>query len=451
MGTLISTLSGWGRVTRVESACIRPETRADLVDSLTNQRGRTFVGRGLGKAYGDAALNSSGLTVMTDHLDRVLAFDQESGWLHCEGGVKIADIIRIFLPRGFFPPVVPGTQFVTVAGALASDIHGKNHHVAGSFSNHVRDVHLLTGTGEITIVDSNHHSELFRATTGGMGLTGIILSLSLRLIRVASSAINVETIRVSSLDEYLDLSKENASNQYTVGWIDTMKRGRSLGRGLLFRGDHAPAGVSYCQASVSRLPRRLFEAKLLRSDMLLNRVTLGLLNSVYYRRVLRRRQHKSIGFEPYFFQLDGLTNWNQLYGNRGFYQYQFVIPHDPDLRAVRAALTEIAHSDIPSFLGVIKEMGDTSNGLLSFPISGTTIAVDFPNVGDRLHNLLERLDDLVIEAGGRVYLAKDARLNLESFRRMYPEWESWREIRDSSDPNGMFASDLGRRLGLVKE
>ncbi len=451
MKTLESTLSGWGRVPRVESVCLRPETRVDVLEALAGRDGGSLLGRGLGKAYGDAALNSGGLTLLTDRLDRMLEFDPDSGWLRCEGGVTVDDIIRTFLPRGFFPPVVPGTRFVTVAGALASDIHGKNHHVAGSFSNHVRGVELLTGTGEIVVCDAERRPELFQATAGGMGLTGIILSLAVKLLKVDSPVIATETVRVSGLDEFLDVSADSADRRYTVGWVDTQKRGRSLGRGLLFRCDHATAGARARRSLVSRLPRRFLNGRLIQSNFLLNRVTFRAFNSLYYRRALRRRSHGTIGVEPHFFQLDSVANWNRLYGSRGFYQYQFVVPPDPGRRAVRAVLTEIAESGVPSFLGVIKDFGGTANGMLSFPIPGVTVAVDFPNVGERLGNLLRRLDDLVAEAGGRVYLAKDARLDGETFRRMYPEWERWKAVRDAADPDGAFVSELGRRLGLVGE
>ena len=448
--TAETTLSGWGRVPRVASVCLRPETRSDVLEALAGRDGGSLLGRGLGKAYGDAALNAGGVTLLTDRLDRMLEFDPDSGWLRCEGGVTLDDIIRTFLPRGFFPPVVPGTRFVTVAGALASDIHGKNHHVAGSFSNHVRDVELLTGTGEIVVCDAERRTELFQATAGGMGLTGIVLSLGVRLIRVESPAVEMETVRVRSLDEFFEVSAESAGHQYTVGWVDTLKRGRSLGRGLLFRGNHAAAGTRAGKGLTSRLPRRFLNGRLLQSNFLLNRVTFRAFNTIYYRRALRRRSRRTVEVRPYFFQLDAVAAWNRLYGRRGFYQYQFVVPPDPDHRAVRDALTRITESGVPSFLGVIKEFGDKKNGMLSFPTPGVTVAIDFPNVGKRLSELLGALDDLVAEAGGRVYLAKDARLSAEAFRRMYPDWERWKSVRDAADPDGAFGSELGRRLGLVR-
>lgn len=410
-----------------------------------------MLARGMGRAYGDAALLSGGFTLLTERLDRFLGFDPETGWLRCEAGVTIADIIRSFLPRGFFPPVVPGTRFVSVAGALASDIHGKNHHVAGSWSSHVRGVEVLTASGEVAQCDSDNRSELFRATAGGMGLTAIILSMEVRLAPVDSSAIEMESIRVRNLDEFFEVSAESSDWPYTVGWVDSLKSGASLGRGMFMRGRHAPTG-SKSQAGLARLVPPLFlNGRILESNLLLNRATVRIFNAAYYRKNLRRTVRKTVSTGSFFFPLDTIANWNRMYGRRGFLQYQFVMPPDPERRGIRTALAEVAGSGVPSFLGVIKEFGDEPHGGLSFPIPGVTVALDFPNVGERLFQLLERLDDLVAEAGGRVYLAKDARLNKKNFRRMYPDWERWKSVRDAVDPSGIFQSELGRRLGLVGE
>jgi decaprenylphospho-beta-D-ribofuranose 2-oxidase len=421
------------------------------VAAVARQDGTRLLARGLGRAYGDAALLSDGFTLLTERLDRFLGFDPETGWLRCEAGVTIDDIIRCFLPRGFFPPVVPGTRFVTVAGALASDIHGKNHHVAGSWSSHVRRVEVLTASGEVVQCDSSSRPELFWATAGGMGLTAIILSLEVRLARVHSSAIEMESIRVRNLDEFFEVSAESSDWPYTVGWVDGLKGEASLGRGMFMRGRHAPT-ESKSQVGLARLVPPLFlNGRMLESNLLLNRATVRIFNAAYYRKNLRRAVRKTVAAGSFFFPLDAVANWNRIYGRRGFLQYQFVMPPDPERRGIRTALAEVAGSGVPSFLGVVKEFGDERHGGLSFPIPGVTVALDFPNVGEKLFELLERLDDLVVEAGGRVYLTKDARLNKKNFRRMYPDWERWKSVRDAVDPDGIFQSELGRRLGLVGE
>lgn len=442
-------LEGWGRYPRISAECVRAESRRDLQDAIACRAGKPVLARGLGRAYGDAALLSSGITLLTERLDRILGFDADTGWLRCEAGVSIDEIIRIFLPRGFFPPVVPGTRYVTVGGALASDIHGKNHHVAGSWSSHVRNVELLKSTGEIVVCDADHEIEIFRATAGGQGLTGIILSMEVRLIRVESTAVEMESTRVRNLEEFFEASDAASDWPYSVGWINGLAKGDSLGRGIFMAGRHASAGTRVRKGPLALIPPRFLSGRYLQSNLLLNGLTARMFNAAYYRKQLRRKIRRNIGVYPYFFPLDAVHRWNLMYGSRGFFQYQYVVPPDPEHRALRQTLTEISSSKTLPVLGVIKEFGSEQHGGLSFPAPGVTVALDFPNQGDRSLSLFSRLDDIVADAGGRVYLTKDARLGRDAFRRMYPEWEQWKSVRDAADPDGAFQSDLSRRLGLT--
>ncbi len=446
-------LWGWGRYPRVTARCARPERRREVEEALRDRGGEPVLAHGLGRSYGDAALVSGGRVLLTRRLDRLLEFDPETGWLRAEAGVSLEEVIRTFVPRGFFPPVVPGTQFVTLGGALACDIHGKNHHVDGTFADHVRRLELLTAKGEIVVCDADHEPELFWATVGGMGLTGVMLSMEVRLARIDNPYIEMESIRVENLDHFFDVSAESGGHTHTVSWIDCVARGPRMGRGIFMRGRHAsssaaPAGPGVgerLKAAAEPILDVPFDAP----GWLLNNVTIRAFNEAYYRKQLKPRTNSVVHYEPFFFPLDFVRDWNRLYGPRGFLQYQLVVPPDPEHRAIRTVLEQITASGMGSFLAVIKEFGERVHGGLSFPAPGVTLALDFPNYGQPLFELLDRLDDVVAEAGGRVYLCKDARLKRAQFRRMYPAWEAWRAVRDAWDPDGVFQSELGRRLGLV--
>lgn len=440
--------SGWGRYPVVEATCTRPERRAELVEALKEGEGRPKLAYGLGRSYGDAALLSGGDMILTGRLDRMLSFDEGSGLLRCEAGVSLKEIIEVFLPRGWFPPVVPGTQFVTVGGAIGCNIHGKNHGHAGCFGDHVQSMEVLIGEGVVVRCSREENSRLFWATIGGMGLTGIIISAEVSLHRVESVAIEMESIRFENLDEFFEVSAESADYFYSVSWIDCVASGARMGRGIMMRGRHAEAGVELREGVLDRaagIVKLVADGRAFQSDYLLNKATIRLFNEGYFRRLGPGVHEALVLYEPFFFPLDGVRNWNFIYGPRGFLQYQFVVP---EREAVREVLEVVSASGIASFLAVIKEFGDRDHGGLSFPQGGTTLAMDFPNVGADLLTMLARLDEIVVAAGGRVYLGKDARLSRESFRRMYPGWEEWKEVRDAWDPGEVFQSDLSRRLGL---
>lgn len=445
------TLWGWGRHPRLPAQVARPERIAEVTAALNDRQGQPLLAHGLGRSYGDAALIENGRVVLTRRLDRMLDFDPQTGWLKCEAGVSILDLVKTFLPRGFFPPVVPGTQFVTLGGAIANDIHGKNHHCDGTICDHIRRIELLTASGEIVACGPDLEPELYWATVGGLGLTGVILTVEIKLAAVHGPYIDGESIRVENLDEFFAVSAESGDFSHTVTWIDCVTRGKSMGRGIFMRGRHAGPDVdppSDVMGKVTAGLSPLLDVPVDGPGWLLNKASIKLFNTAYFHKQPKGRTAGIQHYEPFFFPLDFVRNWNRIYGARGFLQYQLVVPPDPDQRAIRAVLDAITASGMGSFLAVIKEFGDAVHGGLSFPQPGVTLALDFANYGAPLYDLLDRLDDIVADAGGRVYLGKDARLGRDHFRRMYPEWAAWKAVRDRWDPDNVFQSTLGQRLGL---
>jgi decaprenylphospho-beta-D-ribofuranose 2-oxidase len=444
-------LAGWGRYPIVETSVLRAERRSELFRAIEEREQQPLLAHGLGRSYGDAALLRNGKVVLTRRLDRMLSFDPSTGWLRCEAGVTVEDIVKTFLPRGFFPPVVPGTQFVTAGGALACNIHGKNHHVDGCWGDHVRNVELLLGSGEVVLCDREQNPELFWATTGGMGLTGLILAMDVRLYEIESPLIEMESVRVECLDDFFEVSKASAGFTHTVSWIDCVKTGKSMGRGIFMRGRHANAtaqrGPSPLEPLIE-LGGKLVDGRWFESDHLLNRAFMVLFNETYFRKQRPGTSRSISAIQPFFFPLDAVRNWNYAYGKRGFLQYQLVVPPDPEHRVLTEVLERISASGMASFLAVIKDFGPRVHGGLSFPVPGTTLALDIPNHGPALLSMLDALDELVADAGGRIYLGKDARLSRRLFEKMYPELDAWREVRDRWDPQHVFQSELGRRLGL---
>lgn len=441
-------VAGWGRVPVVEVDCARPERRRQAVSAVQDRDGKPVIAHGLGRSYGDAALVRDGRVLLTRRLDRMLDFDAETAVLRCEAGVSLEEVIDTFLPRGFFPPVVPGTRYVTVGGAIGCNIHGKNHHIDGCFGDHVVSLEVLTGRGEIVRCDRETEPELFWATVGGMGLTGLILTADVRLTPVPSEAIELETVRVDNLDEFFAVSAESAEFTHTVSWIDCVATGEHMGRGVYMRGRHAPAGSSAKVSAFDGVVEQIgkwVDPKALRSNLWLNNATIRLFNEAYFRGAPAGVAKSVVPIRPFFFPLDAVSDWNHLYGSRGMLQYQLVVPEH---EAVRECLAMASASGFASFLTVIKEFGDRAHGGLSFPEAGVTLALDFPNMGPSLMELLDRLDAVVVEAGGRVYLGKDTRLPRSVFRKMYPDWERWRAAKDTWDPDQVFQSALGQRLGL---
>lgn len=428
--------TSWGRVVRAAHESVPVVWRST---PITIPAGLSALPYGLGRSYGDSCLNEGGALLVTVGLDRLIAFDAGQGILRCEAGVTLADVLAVAVPRGWFLPVTPGTKHVTVGGAIANDVHGKNHHRAGTFGRHVRRLELLRSDGSRLVCSPAENPDWFGATIGGLGLTGLITWAEISLHPVATAGIDAESIRFESLDEFFAINRESeASFVYTVAWIDALATGRRLGRGRYFRGNHAPA--------VDRLPPAArhgpIRVPLDAPEWLLNRLTLGAFNAVYYHRQRRRVRRSIVHYEPFFYPLDVVDSWNRLYGRRGFFQYQCVVPFDEGHTAVEDILEATARSRQGSFLAILKSFGDLpSPGWLSFPRPGYTLTVDFPNRGESTRALFDRLDGIVAACGGALYPAKDARMSAHLFRQSFPNWPRFAEYVDPR-----FSSSFWRRV-----
>lgn len=431
---MAATAASWGRYPRAEHRQLLPlYSRSAPLPAFEG----TALPHGNGRSYGDSCLNPGGTLLQTRPLARFIAFDPASGLLECEPGVTLGEIIDLVLPQGWFLPVTPGTRFATVGGAIANDVHGKNHHRLGSFGHHVRQFELLRSDGSRRICAPG--DDWFAATVGGLGLTGLVTRATLQLRRVPGPALESENIRFGTLDEFFALSRESAaSHEYSVAWIDCLARGRNLGRGHFSRANHA----AQLPGERPPAPRRQLSMPLTPPLSLVNGLSLRLFNAAYYWRQPARHKRSACHLLPFFYPLDGIGQWNRMYGPRGFLQYQCVLPPAEAGAGVAALLAEIARAGTGSFLAVLKEFGgQPSPGMLSFPRPGTTLALDFPNGGDATLRLLQRLDRIVDEAGGAVYPAKDARLAPASFQRAYPRWQDFSRFVDPR-----FSSGFWRRV-----
>ncbi|HEX6748124.1 MAG TPA: FAD-binding oxidoreductase [Longimicrobium sp.] len=438
-------LSGWGRYPVAECRVYRPEKVSELAEVIASPADGGVIARGLGRAYGDAALNEGGAVVSHLRLDRMLAWDDAAGVLECEGGVALGDVADALLPRGWFLPVVPGTRHVTVGGAIAADVHGKNHHRDGTFGRWVDEISLLTpGLGPLRC-SRDAEPDAFRATLGGMGLTGAIVRAKLRLMRVESAFVAVDTLPLRDLDDALGRFADADAHRYSVAWIDALAAGKALGRGVLMQADHAPSSAvpgdpfARPKRGARRLPFGLPAGAL-------NRVTVGVFNRLY-RAAHRARTGALEPLERWMWPLDAVADWNRMYGRRGFVQYQLVVPPDRT-DALRAILERAARSGQASFLAVLKRFGPAGEGLLSFPMEGWTLALDFP-AAPAVIAMLREMDRIVADAGGRVYLAKDAVMDAATFAAMYPAADAFRAVRRELDPAGVLTSSLARRVGLA--
>jgi FAD/FMN-containing dehydrogenase len=425
----------WGKYPRVQQRVRRLHDRDASLPTFDG----TALPRGNGRSYGDSCLNPGGTLLDATGMDRFIAFDPATGILRCEAGVSLDTIIQLFLPKGWFLPVTPGTRYVTVGGAIANDVHGKNHHRTGSFGHHVRCFELLRSDGSRRLCEASGDDGWFAATIGGLGLTGLITWAEIQLRRVPGSSMESENIRFGCLDEFFQLSAESAAtHEYSVAWIDCLATGKSRGRGHFTRADHAPTmPAERPSASGGR-----WMIPFTPPFSLVNRLSLKPFNALYYWRQPSLRRRNVSHLLPFFYPLDGIREWNRMYGPSGFLQYQCVLPPSVARTGTAALLSEISSSGTGSFLAVLKEFGDTpSTGLMSFPRQGTTLALDFPNSGESVLRLLSRLDRIVDEAGGAVYPAKDARLLSASFQQAYPRWQ---EMGRFLDPR--FSSGFWRRV-----
>ncbi|MGV9290413.1 FAD-binding protein [Streptomyces sp. NPDC003719] len=443
------TVTGWGRTAPTGARLVRPRTYEEAAAAVRDCGARGGIPRGLGRAYGDAAQNAGGAVLDMTGLDRIHAIDADGGTVVCDAGVSLHRLMEVLLPLGWFVPVTPGTRYVTVGGAIGADIHGKNHHVSGSFARHVPSLELLTADGGVRTVDRG--TPLFDATAGGMGLTGVILAATVRLQPVGTALMSVDTERATDLDDLMArLTATDHRYRYSVAWIDLLARGAATGRAVLTRGDHAPPDALDARARrdpaafrTSRLPA----APAFLPEGLLNRTSVGLFNELWYRRAPRARRGQLQRISTFFHPLDGVPHWNRVYGRGGFVQYQFVVGHGRE-ETLRRIVRRISAHRCPSFLAVLKRFGQADPGWLSFPVPGWTLALDVPAGLPGLGAFLDELDEEVAGAGGRVYLAKDSRLRPELLAAMYPRLDDFRALRAELDPRGVFRSDLSRRLAL---
>jgi FAD/FMN-containing dehydrogenase len=430
-------ISGWGRYPWVNASIASPPDPAACQKLL--QGNSEWIARGLGRSYGDSSL--SGQVISTGRMEYFKSFDSLAGELVCDSGVSLLEILNTFVPQGWFLPVSPGTRYVTVGGAIAADVHGKNHHIDGSFCDHVRWIELLLGNGEQLIVSREAHPELFFATCGGMGLTGVILSACFTLKPIESSEIIESIIKAPNLDSVLDGLEQNVQSTYSVAWIDCLAKGKDLGRSLLMLGEHAKTGP-LCVSD-----KKTLGIPMDAPDLLLNPLSIRLFNELYYAKASAVNRERQIGFETYFYPLDQIRDWNRLYGKSGFLQYQFVIPLSAGREGLRAILDCISSSGKGSFLAVLKTFGKGNQNDLSFPIEGYSLALDF-KVDNKIFPLLSQLDAMVLDLGGRLYLAKDARMSELTFKKSYPKWENFQEVRSNYHARGKFSSIQSKRLGL---
>jgi decaprenylphospho-beta-D-ribofuranose 2-oxidase len=438
-------LSGWGRHPR--SNCVFAEARGadDVLAAIGGNE--TLIARGNGRSYGDPALNPAG-TLSLLKSNRFIDFDPASGMLTCEAGVLLEDVIDTFLPRGWFPPVTPGTKFVTIGGMIASNVHGKNHHLAGSFGDHVESIDLALADGSIVRCSHNENESLFAATCGGMGLTGVIVRARFRLMPVETSFIRRETRRLHNLAEAMDAFEAARDWTYSVAWIDCLARGDALGRSLLFLGEHARGEELPATQRLSPLSLPGKHSRAVPVDVpgfVQNRWSIGAFNELYYR--IARPGADILDYDRFFYPLDGILEWRRLYGSAGLAQYQCVLPLSASRAGLTLLLKRIADAGLGSFLGVLKLFGRQDSGLLSFPMEGYTLALDFPASAKTLA-LFPLLDAIVADHGGRLYLAKDAATNPAMMERFYPGLAQFRAVRKRVDPTGKFASLQSRRLGL---
>jgi decaprenylphospho-beta-D-ribofuranose 2-oxidase len=440
------TLSGWGNIPKSTSNVIYPRTAQEVRQSLTIDK---IISRGLGRSYADQATNTNHLILKMEKMNHFLAFDEQTGILNCEAGVSLEEIIQYLTPRGWFPMITPGTKYITIGGAIANDVHGKAHHADGSFVNCVYDFTILLADGRILKASREENSDLFWGNFGGLGLLGTILTARIQLRKIETTYFKQKAYAAKNLDDMLHAIDES-EKEYTssVAWLDSMAKGEKLGRGVLTMGNHAkvnelPDKLKSQPLKLGKKPKLVVPFYL--PGFALNKFTVSILNTALY--IMQKSAKEISHYDSFFYPLDMINDWNRGYGKRGFIQYQFVLPIPNGKENIRKILEEITKSDCIPFLNVLKKFGKEQGGLLSFPFEGYTFAIDFP-ITSKLKAFTERLDQMVLDMGGRIYLGKDAYLNESMFKAMYPQHKEWLKIKLKYDPENKFSSDLGRRLGL---
>ncbi len=438
----MTSIAGWGRYPSMEARVVSPASEEGLREVLRSARarGERLIARGCGRGYGDCALAPVSLDMRA--FDTLSAFDERTGYLRCLAGVALDDLLRVFLPVGWAVPVSPGTRHVTLGGAVASDVHGKNHHKEGSFAHHIQDMRVMIADGTIVSCSRRKNAELFHAVCGGMGLVGVVIDLTLRMKRVPSAYMLETSQRARNLQELVELLEHHAETTYSVAWLDCLARGKNMGRGVLFLAEHAErAGWRIEEKGLVSVPCNA-------PSFLLNPLSVRAFNALYYGCRAPKPIERIVAYDKFFYPLDGIRHWNRLYGKRGFLQYQCVVPKKDGCYVLEEILQRVVASRQGSFLAVLKTMGrGIALSPLSFPQEGYTLALDFQN-NARVFELLENLDALVHAVGGRVYLTKDARLSKKNFRKGYPRWKEFCAVRRKVEADTLFASRQSQRLGL---
>lgn len=435
------TLTAWGRSSTSTSRVFAPRDATSIAPYMQKAHERGVIARGFGRSYGDQCLNNHGDVIQTTALQAIHHFDTQSGLLHCDAGVSFAQLMEPTLAAGWMPPVCPGTAFVSIGGAIANDVHGKNHFHAGTFTDHVTWFDLLLSDGSVQRVSPTNDPDLFYATVGGIGLTGVILSAQLQLQRAPVNALEMTQSRVQNLDAFLQhLPEASEQNEYAVGWIDAMHGGATMGRGILEIARRAELSVTSPREHHFRVPFD-FPA------WTLNRLSVGAFNELYFRRIPAGGRTRRIHVNNFLYPLDAVHEWNRMYGSHGVYQFQCALPYDSSKAGLREIMQAAVRSHSASFLAVIKCMGHAGRGLLSFALPGFSLALDFPR-RPATFALIRRLHEIVLHHGGRVYLAKDSCLSADEFVRMYPTADAFTRVLNRVDPVRTMQSDMSRRLGL---
>ncbi|MDX1628429.1 MAG: FAD-binding oxidoreductase [Fulvivirga sp.] len=442
----MTQISGWGNYPKIDAEIFSFDFADDIKRKM--QKVPSLIPRGNGRSYGDSSLASHVASSLK--YNRFLAYDPETGVLKCEAGVLLADVLDLIIPDGWFLPVTPGTKYISVGGAVASDVHGKNHHKEGSFSNHTLGLKILCADGSIINCSKSSNHELFQATCGGMGLTGIILEVEFKLKKIASSYITQKQLKARNLDEIIALFQEHEDVTYSMAWIDCLKGGKRFGRSIMMTGEHAPLNeLTKAQRKLTLFSDNKTPLSIPFNfpSFALNQYSIKAFNMLYYHKNIKKLSQSIVPYNPFFYPLDAILHWNRMYGKKGFVQYQFVLPMETSKKGLIDILGRIRQKGLGSFLAVLKLFGE-QNDLIAFPMRGFTLALDFP-VRKGLFEFLDELDKVVVDYGGRIYMTKDARMKAEILSNSYPRLSEFIEIVNKYNPEHKFASLQSKRLNLT--
>jgi FAD/FMN-containing dehydrogenase len=443
----LTEVSNWGNYPKTQANLVEFEDLDTLRQLVTGADG--VIARGNGRCYGDSALAPTIISTM--RYNKFLDFDTQQGIIRCQAGVLLSEILEVILPQGWFLPVTPGTKLITVGGAIASDVHGKSQHKAGNFSDHVISLELMQADGQIVTCSKEDHPDLYWTTCGGMGLTGVIINATLRLIPVETAYFKQQSIKAHTLSHLMDLFEESEAWPYSVAWIDCLTSGQSMGRGILMRGNHARladlTAVSQQQHPLTPRPKFNLNVPISPPGFVLNRLSMKIFNTLYYHKQRAEMVEAVVDYNSFFYPLDAVLNWNRLYGAQGFTQYQFILPKETSREGMRRILQRIVDSGMVSFLAVLKLYGQ-QNGYLPFAMEGYSLALDFP-IAEGLFEFLDELDQVVLDHGGRLYLTKDVRMSQAMFKQSYPHAAKFIENVQKFDRDHKFRSYQSDRIGIT--